>query len=209
GRLQYVVNQIRDTRESFKKVLTSSDSELKVKDSDYVFLTFILNYLPHGMIGLLIAVIFSAAMSSTSSEINSLASTTAVDIYKRLLKKDGTDDHYLKISKLLTLGWGIIAIVFAVIANSAENLIEAVNIIGSLFYGTILGIFLVAFFFKRVQGTAVFFGAIVAEALVITCHFLNENGIIDLGYLWYNAIGLGITILISSALQLFLKNEKV
>lgn len=209
GRLQYADNRIRETRDAFKKILTASDEKLKAKDSDYVFLSFILEYLPHGMIGLLIAVIFSAAMSSTSSEINSLASTTAVDIYKRLVKREGTDEHYLRVSKILTLGWGVVAIIFAVIANSAENLIEAVNIIGSLFYGTILGIFLVAFFFKRVQGNAVFIGAILAEAVVITCHILNEKEVIDLGYLWYNAIGLAITILFSLVIQLFQRSEKV
>lgn len=209
GRLQYYDNRINATRKSFKELLQSENEGVSVKDSDYVFLTFILTYLPHGLIGLLIAVIFSAAMSSTSSEINSLASTTAIDIYKRVLKKDATDDHYLKISKLLTLGWGIVAIIFAIIANSAENLIEAVNIIGSIFYGTILGIFLVAFFFKYVKGNAVFIGALLAESIVITCHFLNEMEYIDLGYLWYNAIGLASTILISLGLQVFMKNEKV
>ena len=209
GRLQYYDNRIRAKREEFKALIESIGQDIKTKDSDYVFLTFILNYLPHGLIGLLIAVIFSAAMSSTSSEINSLASTTAVDFYKRVIRAQGSDDHYLKVSRLLTLGWGIIAIGFALIADNAENLIEAVNIIGSIFYGTILGIFLVAFFFKPIGGRAVFIGAIVAELLVITCHFLNEFSVIDLGYLWYNAIGLLATILFSYVLQVILKNEKV
>jgi len=137
GRLQYYDNRIRKTRQEFKELIESVDAKINTKDSDYVFLTFILNYLPHGLIGLLIAVIFSAAMSSTSSEINSLASTTAIDFYKRIFKQEASDDHYLKASKMLTLGWGVIAIIFAIIANSAENLIEAVNIIGSIFYGTI------------------------------------------------------------------------
>ncbi|MEL7147777.1 MAG: sodium:solute symporter, partial [Bacteroidota bacterium] len=209
GRLQYYDNRIKAKRQKFKDLIQSVNGDIKTKDSDYVFLTFILNYLPHGLIGLLIAVIFSAAMSSTSSEINSLASTTAIDFYKRVVNPDGTDVQFLKVSKLLTLGWGIIAILFAIIADNAENLIEAVNIIGSIFYGTILGIFLVAFFFKRIGGSAVFFGAILAEVLVITCHLLNEMEVIDLGYLWYNAIGLLVTILISHLLQLFFKNEKV
>ena len=132
-----------------------------------------------------------------------------MDFYKRVIRAQGSDDHYLKVSRLLTLGWGIIAIGFALIADNAENLIEAVNIIGSIFYGTILGIFLVAFFFKPIGGRAVFIGAIVAELLVITCHFLNEFSVIDLGYLWYNAIGLLATILFSYVLQVILKNEKV
>ena len=209
GRLQYYDNRIRAKREEFKALIESLDQDIKTKDSDYVFLTFILNYLPHGMIGLLVAVIFSAAMSSTSSEINSLASTTAIDFYKRLVKPDATDEHFLKVSKLLTLGWGVIAILFAIIADNAENLIEAVNIIGSIFYGTILGIFLVAFFFKSISGSAVFFGAILAELLVITCHVLNEMNVIDLGYLWYNAIGLAATIIFSFLLQTVLRDEKV
>ena len=209
GRLQYYDNRIRTIRQEFKDLITSVDEDVNTKDSDYVFLTFIISYLPHGLIGLLIAVIFSAAMSSTSSEINSLASTTVIDFYKRLVKPDGDDDHYLKVSKRLTLGWGLIAIVFAIIANNAENLIEAVNIIGSIFYGTILGIFLVAFFFKNIGGLAVFIGAIIAEIGVITCHILNEMSVIDLGYLWYNAIGLSATILISYLIQLITTNEKV
>ncbi|MEO1254213.1 MAG: sodium:solute symporter, partial [Bacteroidota bacterium] len=139
-------------RKKAKEVILKADDTLETKDSDYVFLTFIITYLPHGLIGLLIAVIFSAAMSSTSSELNALASTTSVDFYKRAIKKDGSPNHYLNTSKLLTLAWGVLAILFAILAKNSENLIEAVNIIGSIFYGTVLGIFLVAFFFKHVQG---------------------------------------------------------
>jgi Na+/proline symporter len=147
--------EMKKARTEMEGLIKDADPDAEMDDSDYVFLTFILTFLPTGLVGLLIAVIFSAAMSSTSSEINALASTSVVDYYKRLFKKDGSDKHYVIMSKLLTVAWGLIAIVFAVFANNSENLIEAVNIIGSLFYGTILGIFLVAFFFKFVQGTPV------------------------------------------------------
>ncbi len=201
--------KINENRDSFKNLVAEFDSSIKTKDSDYVFLTFILNYLPHGLIGLLIAVIFSAAMSSTSSELNSLASTTAIDFYKRVLNKNGSDKDFLKASKMLTLAWGVIAIIFAIIANNAENLIEAVNIIGSIFYGTILGIFLVAFFFKTVRGNAVFIAAILSEIIVLVCHTLNELEILNVSYLLYNVIGCGLTIILSLILQLFFKNEKI
>lgn len=181
-------------RNEVKNLINEVDPELATKDSDYVFLTFILNYLPHGFIGLLIAVILSASMSSTSSELNSLASTSTVDLYQRIIKREDTDKSYLVASKWITFIWGILAIIFAFVANDSENLIETVNIIGSVFYGTILGIFLVAFFIKRVQGNAVFTAAIVAESVVMSCHFLNVNGYFSIGYLWYNAIGVLLTV---------------
>ncbi|MEQ8240682.1 MAG: sodium:solute symporter [Cyclobacteriaceae bacterium] len=192
------------TREKVKGLITKMDPEIETKDADYVFLTFILNYLPHGVIGLLIAVIFSAAMSSTSSELNALASTTSIDFYKRLVQKGGSDTHYLNTSKYLTLGWGVIAISFAVLAKNSENLIEAVNIVGSIFYGTILGIFLVAFFFKKVKGNAVFYAALVAQTAVFVFHFLTLAEVITLGYLWYNAIGCFITIILSLIIQMLI-----
>lgn len=195
-------------RERAKEIITKTDSSLKTKDSDYVFLTFVITYLPHGLIGLLIAVIFSAAMSSTSSELNALASTTSVDFYKRAINQDGSPHHYLKVSKGLTFAWGILAILFAILAKNSENLIEAVNIIGSIFYGTILGIFLVAFFMKWVQGTAVFISAIISQIAVIICHFLTEAGYFELGYLWYNVIGCGGTMFLSMILQIFTGTKK-
>ncbi len=195
-------------RERAKEIITKADNSLKTKDSDYVFLTFVITYLPHGLIGLLIAVIFSAAMSSTSSELNALASTTSVDFYKRIIKEDGTPKHYLNVSKGLTFAWGVLAILFAILAKNSENLIEAVNIIGSIFYGTVLGIFLVAFFMKWVNGTAVFLSAIIAQAGVIVVHFVTEAGYFELGYLWYNVIGCGGTMLLSLIFQLFSRNKK-
>lgn len=195
--------KIVELRNAAKEVIVKADETLETKDSDYVFLTFIITYLPHGLVGLLIAVIFSAAMSSTSSELNALASTTSVDFYKRAIKKDGSDHHYLNTSKLLTFGWGVLAILFAILAKNSENLIEAVNIVGSIFYGTVLGIFLVAFFLKKVKGNAVFIAAIIAQTTVIAVHFMTEAGMFSLSYLWYNLIGCGGTILLSLMLQIF------
>ena len=196
-KLQVADEKSVQLRQKAKEVIRKADDTLETKDSDYVFLTFIIAYLPHGLIGLLIAVIFSAAMSSTSSELNALASTTSVDFYRRAIKKDGSEHHYLNTSKLLTFGWGVLAILFAILAKNSENLIEAVNIVGSIFYGTVLGIFLVAFFLKKVKGDAVFVGAIIAQTSVIVIHFMTEAGMFNLSYLWYNLIGCGGTILLS------------
>lgn len=192
-------------RDAAKALIQKADGDLETKDSDYVFLTFIIHYLPHGLIGLLIAVIFSAAMSSTSSELNALASTTSVDFYQRAIKKDASPEHYLSVSKLLTFVWGVIAILFAILANNSENLIEAVNIVGSLFYGTVLGIFLVAFFLKSVKGRSVFIAALVAQAGVLSIHVMTETGVFALSYLWYNVVGCGATFLLSWIIQRFLK----
>ncbi len=195
-------------RNNVKDLITKVDPELSTKDSDYVFLSFILGYLPNGFIGLLIAVILSASMSSTSSELNSLASTSTVDLYQRIIKRKDLDKNYLSASKWITFIWGVLAIVFAFIASDSENLIETVNIIGSVFYGTILGIFLVAFFIKRVQGNAVFIGAIIAQSMVFACHFLNINGYFTIGYLWYNAIGVIVTVIIAYLLS-FLEGKSM
>lgn len=174
------------------------EGKQKASDTNYIFLTFVINYLPEGVIGLLIAVIFCASMSSTASELNALASTFIVDVYQRTIKKDGTGKHYLNASKVATVGWGLYAILFAQFANALSgNLIEAVNILGSLFYGTILGIFLVAFYVKFVKGTAVFIAAILAELVVIWCW--QNTGI---SFLWYNLIGCGLVVGISALLSI-------
>lgn len=162
---------------------------LETKDEDYVFITFVIHYLPIGMVGLLLAVIFSAAMSSISSELNALATTTVIDIYKRSLIKNRTDRHYLQASKWMTIGWGVVALLFAEFASLFENLIQAVNIVGSLFYGVILGIFMTAFFLKKVGGHAVFIAAVISEILVITIFLLDQNGILKISFLWLNLIG--------------------
>jgi len=140
--------------------------------------------MPTGIIGLLLAVIFCASMSSTASELNALASTSLIDIYKRSVRPMGSDAHYLSASKLLTVLWGVFAIVFATLASRLDNLIQAVNILGSLFYGTILGIFVVAFYLKSIKANAVFWAAVLAEALVIFIYVVS-----DIGFLWLNPIG--------------------
>jgi len=183
-------------RDEMKTLISSVDGTIKTKDSDYVFLTFILNYLPHGLIGLLIAVIFSAAMSSTSSEINALASTTVVDFHKNIINTKASDKNYLSASKWLTVIWGCLAISFAFMAHLSENLIEMVNILGSIFYGNILGIFLVAFFLKYVKGNAVFIAAIASQITIFVLFMFT-----DIGYLWFNVIGCVLTISLSLMLQ--------
>lgn len=194
--------QSEATRQEVKDLLTTIDPAVETKDSDYVFLTFILEYLPVGVIGLLLAVIFSAAMSSTSSELNALASTTTVDFYMRLIKKDGSESHFVIISKLMTAFWGAVAISFALFAHLVENLIEAVNILGSIFYGNILGLFLVAFFLKFVRGTAVFWAAVISQTIVLILFKTT-----DIAYLWYNVIGCGGVIIISMLLNLLVSKK--
>ena len=173
-----------------------TDPTLETNDADYVFINFVMDQLPIGVVGLLLAVIFSAAMSSTSSELNALASTTTVDIYKRSIKKEGSPRHYLNASKAFTLMWGLIAILFATLVSLLENLIEFVNILGSLFYGTILGVFLVAFYIKFVKGNAVFIAALIAETVVLTLYFTT-----DIGYLWFNVIGCVIVVVLAMLFQ--------
>ncbi len=189
-------NVLRDeARQIIKKVGIEKGEKVELEDTDYVFFTFIKNNLPVGIIGLLLAVIFSAAMSSTASELNALATTTVVDIYKRSWRPNLSDSQILKASKLFTLGWGILAIIFANTASLFDNLIEAVNIIGSLFYGSILGVFIIAFFLKRIGAKATFVGAILAEILVLTLFGLDHYEVIQLAYLWLNLIGSGAVVL--------------
>ncbi len=183
-----------EVRNEALAMIESHDKQFNTKDQDRVFLTFVLNHLPTGLIGLLMAVIFSAAMSSTAAELNALASTTSVDIYQRMVKKDGSDTHYFDRSRLFTFIWGVFAIIFAITAGQYENLIEYVNILGSLFYGTILGLFVVAFFMKNVGGTAVFWGAVIGEICIMAIFFLPKLspdffGFLEIGYLWLNLIG--------------------
>ena len=182
--------------------LASKEKNIKVEtnDKDYVFITFILENLPKGLIGLLLAVILSAAMSSTSSEINALATTTAIDIYKRN-KKNVTDEQLVKSTKFFTFLWGIIAIGIACVAYLADNLIQLVNIIGSIFYGNVLGIFLIAFFFKFIKSNAVFYAAIITQIIIIYGWYNDW-----MPFLWLNLFGCIVVITISSLLQLVQKN---
>ncbi|TXK38014.1 sodium:solute symporter [Pontibacter qinzhouensis] len=188
--------QAREVRAEVKSVIQKALPDAETKDTDYVFLSFVTNYLPVGLVGLLLAVILCAAMSSSSSELNALASTTVVDIYKRSFKQDGDGAHYLFASRVFTIIWGSIAIMFATYASLLDNLIQAINIIGSIFYGTILGVFLVAFYFKYIKGNAVFIAALLAEAVVLYCHFFT-----DIAFLWFNVIGCVLVIVFGFLLQ--------
>jgi len=186
----------------------NNKKDLDTEDTDYVFITFVMKHLPVGLIGLLLAVIFSAAMSTTASELNALATTTVIDIYKRSIVPDKPDKHYLNMSKLFTVMWGVIALAFAMGASLFDNLIEAVNIVGSVFYGAILGIFVVAFFFKKVKGNAIFLAALLGEAFVILLFVLDKIEVISLAYLWLNLIGCVLVVLIALGLN-SLKPSKV
>lgn len=182
-------------RKSAKALISKAAPEQETNDKDYVFISFILGYLPSGLIGLLIAVIFSAAMSSTASELNALAATTTVDLYQRNVGQK-SDAHYVKASKGFTLAWGLIAIIFASVGNLFENLIQLVNIIGSVFYGTILGVFLVAIFIKHIKGKAIFWAAVLSEALIIILFFQDV-----VSFLWLNLIGAVLTVVLGLVFQ--------
>ena len=201
-----------DVRDQVKELIVKNDPLAETRDTDYVFMRFVMDYLPQGVIGLLFAVIFSAAMSSTASELNALSSTTTIDIYRRSINKEQSSNHYMKSSRWFTVLWGVFAILFATYATLFENLIQAVNLLGSLFYGSILGIFMVAFFMKWVGGKAVFLAAIVTEILILTLHYYNGKTIgdlsIDIGFLWYNAIGCLLVMAISALLSLFIPKPK-
>lgn len=198
-------NPNSDTYKEKQELLTSlykdAAKDTQTNDRDYMFIRFILNHLPTGLIGLLLAVILSAAMSSTASEINALATITAIDLYGRNQNQDKGETHMVTMTKWFTFGWGIIAIIIACFANLAENLIQLVNIIGSIFYGNVLGIFLLAFFFKHIKGHAVFVGALITQVLIIALYFLDNAEIINLPYLWLNLIGCVIVIVIANFLQ--------
>ena len=157
------MKQDNELRDSVKTLIKQASPGAETEDNDYVFITFVTRHLPIGLIGLLLAVIFSAAMSSTSSELNALATTSVVDLYRRLINKDANDQHYLSASKWLTIIWGIVALGFAMTASLFDNLIEAVNIVGSVFYGAILGIFLVAFFLKEKNKKSQFIGVLTGS----------------------------------------------
>ena len=204
----------KDLRDRAKEIISKADNHSETNDKDYVFFHFILNYLPKGLIGLLLAVIISAAMSSTASGLNALASTTTIDIYKRNLKDEKSDKHYLNASKLFTLFWGIIAILFACIGTLFENLIQLVNIIGSIFYGTVLGIFLVGIYSKRIQSDAIFYSAVFSQITIFIIYYFTiyiyPSGEEKLGYLWLNFIGATLTIVLAWLLErLVFKNQKV
>ena len=195
--------QARVIRDNTKKILVEAGANPKSKDSDYVFITFVLQHLPHGVVGLLMAVIFCATMSATSAVLNALGSTSTIDFYRPLIRPKASDHHYVVATRWLTLAWGLVAIAVASFASLVENLIEAGNILGSVFYGSILGLFLVAFFLRNVRGSAVFFAAVIAQTLVLVLFFTSS-----IGYLWYNLIGCGLVVIIAPLLQRALFREE-
>ncbi len=202
----------KENREAAKIIIEKAAKEKNIKietnDKDYVFIHFILNNLPRGLIGLLLAVILSAAMSSTASELNALGSTTAIDLYKRNVTGGRSEQHYVTASKWFTLVWGLIAILVASIANLFDNLIQLVNIIGSIFYGNVLGIFLLAFFIKWVRGNAVFVAALINQGIIIALFLLDKYELIHLPYLWLNFIGCVLVMAIAMIIQSFSPKKK-
>lgn len=211
NRIIALAEKEKTIREQAKVLISKANKKNKTTDSDYVFIHFIIHYLPKGFVGLLLAVIICAAMSSTAAGINSLASTTVIDIYKRNIKTEKSETHFVRASKGFTLLWGVIAILFACFGTLFENLIQFVNIIGSIFYGTILGIFLVAFYIKYVRAQAVFWAAVFSQIAIFVIYYfaiyIFPPGKEKLSYLWLNFIGVVITIIISVSFQYF-KNSK-
>jgi Na+/proline symporter len=183
-------------REEVRALIAHSGPRADANDADYVFLSFVMANLPRGLIGLLLAVIMCAAMSSTASELTALGGCTVVDFYRRSLRPSAPDAHYVFVAKLATGGWGVLAVLFATFAGMVDNLIQAVNILGSLFYGTILGIFLAAFFAPRLRATPVFVAAILSELVVLGLWLTT-----GIGFLWFNLIGCVAVLLLASALS--------
>ena len=202
AQLKQINKESATLRESAIALIKTNDSKAETNDNNYIFLSFVTSVFPKGLIGLLIAIIMLASMGATSSAINSLASTSVIDIYKRLLNKNATEQTYLKMSRILTFGWGIFTIIIALFASKLGNLLEAVNILGSLFYGTILGIFLVAFYFKKIGGSAVFWAAVCTEAIIVGIWLLDI-----VAFLWLNLIGCILVILFGYLLESILPRK--
>ncbi|MCY4778753.1 sodium:solute symporter [Sphingobacterium sp. UT-1RO-CII-1] len=200
--LQHKNKEDSHLRKELELLLKKNNPNAELNDNNYVFLSFVTSTFPKGLIGLLIAVIFLASMGATASAINSLSSTTVIDIYKRFVNKDGSDKGYLNASRLFTFFWGIISLLVAIYASQLGNLLEAVNILGSLFYGTILGIFLVAFYFKSIGGKAAFWAAVISEIIVFSIWKADI-----MAYLWLNLLGCISVITIGFLLQLFSKSK--
>lgn len=194
--------EFKEKEEALLSLYKDSAKDTETNDRDYMFITFILKYLPKGLIGLLLAVILSAAMSSTASEINALATITSIDLYARNLKEDKGEKHLVKATKVFTLLWGVVAIIIACFANLAENLIQLVNIIGSIFYGNVLGIFLLAFFIKFIKGNAVFVAALITQVIVVVGWYYDW-----MPYLWLNLFGCVVVMVLAIILQQFLKKQ--
>ena len=202
----------KDLHDEAKVIISKVDEKAETNDKDYVFIYFILHYLPSGLIGLLLAVIFSAAMSSSASGLTALASTTAIDIYKRNIKKEKSEKHFVNATKYFTLLWGVIAIAFACVGTLFENLIQLVNIVGSIFYGTVLGVFLVGFYIKFVKANAIFYSAVISQITIFFIYYytihIYPTGQEKLGYLWLNFIGASLTVILSILYQFVIKGNK-
>ena len=199
--IQTINQKDKANREAARNLIDKAAAEqntlVETNDKDYVFIHFILNNLPRGLIGLLLAVILSAAMSSTASELNALASTTSLDIYKRNFAEGKDEEHYVHATKWFTFGWGILAIIIACVAYLADNLIQLVNIIGSIFYGNVLGIFLLAFFFKAIKGNAVFIAALITQTIVVIGWWFDW-----MPYLWLNLFGCALVMMLAFLIQI-------
>lgn len=200
-----------DLHDEAKAIISKVDEKAETNDKDYVFIYFILHYLPSGLIGLLLAVILSAAMSSSASGLTALASTTAIDIYKRNITEVKSEKHYVNATKAFTLLWGIIAIGFACVGTLFENLIQLVNIVGSIFYGTVLGVFLVGFYVKFVKANAIFYSAVISQLTIFVIYYytihIYPTGQEKLGYLWLNFIGASLTVVLSVLFQFVVKGK--
>jgi SSS family transporter len=213
--LQQLNKQSDDLRKQYKGLIKSSEVKGDDNDTNYIFLRFVVDYLPKGLVGLLIAIIFLAAWGSIAAALNSLASCTMIDFHKRFSKKGKNNiskeqcETDYKTSQLYTLAWGIFSVIVAEFATGMGSLIEAVNVLGSLFYGVILGIFLVGFYLKQIQSNAVFIAAIIGELIVVAIFILDKTGVIGLGFLWLNVIGAVVVVLFSWLLQIILPAEKV
>jgi SSS family solute:Na+ symporter len=195
--LQDADEKTKSIRKQAVDLMQKNDPDADTNDNNYVFLSFVTQYLPKGLIGLLIAIVFLASMGSTASALNSLASTTVIDIYKRLINKQDSDEKYLAVSRWATVIWGVFCIIMALYASKMGNLIEAVNILGSLFYGTILGIFIVAFYLKKIGGSATFIAAIITEVIVFACWMSNI-----MAFLWLNVVGCILVVVIAYVIEL-------
>lgn len=187
-------------RNSAVEILRENNAD--TNDTNYIFLSFVIKYLPVGLVGLIFACIFAASMSSTSGELSALATASVIDVYKRHFKKEGGDRHYLVVSRLSMAAWGVYGILFAQYASGLGSLVEAVNILGSLFYGTMLGVFLVAFYLKRISSTPVFWGAVVSEIVVFSLFLLEQLEVMTLAWLWYPVIGCGTVIGVAAVIQI-------
>ena len=201
------VKQEKIIKDSVERVVKKVDAFAETSDTNYIFLRFVIDHLPKGVVGLLIAMIFLAGWGSIAAALNSLSSSSVVDIHKKFIEKNCTEKKDYHLSKWYTLGWGFFCILTAMFATRTGSLIETVNILGSLFYGVILGIFLVAFYFKKINGNAIFWSAVLGEVLIVTLFLLNEWKIIGLGYLWLNIIGAIAVILIAGIFQQFEKKK--